>query len=518
MRKPLIFAVLITLIVLVFYSSDLSSYGPTWDEFFHRPTGKIYLDFLKTGKMEQIFTFSLASWLPPVASTVGYYFMDNAQFVKIFPFPADRFHFGAVLFGSITVGFVFLITYELINNLWVSLFSSVLLSVLPQFVTQSHTNVRDMGLTMFYTASVYILLKTVTGKKNIVWLFLLGVLTGITTDAKHNGAFLIFISFIVFFRQRKKWGIKATIYASIFYFITVSGTFFLFWPYLWANTINHLQLVWYYLRSESILGGNLTFYDKLYYSMHNIPIYYPWVMLFITTPPIVGLLAIFGFIKSFKAIFSTRKKLAIIFLWIFIPLLRFFYPPSSIAHDQIRHFLEVLPTLAVFTGIGIYYLFIYAKSQIWPTLGVIFLALISLVYTGYITVIYRPFGTAYFNIFAGSSDYVTHAFDVEYWGNVYRYAAGYLNRTYGSSVIYYTPGLGTHLLEEDGLQGKITENLSDSFDYVIFMNKQNWIRMGNRPYIEWLLKYKKPEYTVERQGVILFYMFKPYIEEYRKTI
>ena len=74
------------------------------------------------------------------------------------------------------------------------------------------------------------------------------------------------------------------------------------------------------------------------------------------------------------------------------------------------------------------------------------------------------------------------------------------------------PGLGTHLLLENGFKGKITEDFNSEYDYVIFMNKRNWI--NDRPYLIWLLSNKKPIFTISRGGKILFYQFEPYKEDY----
>ena len=78
---------------------------------------------------------------------------------------------------------------------------------------------------------------------------------------------------------------------------------------------------------------------------------------------------------------------------------------------------------------------------------------------------------------------------------------------------FYTAGLGAHILEQNGLTNPLTDEVKENFDYAIFMNKQTWI-MGN-DYVKWLLNNKKPVYTIERAGKILFYQFLPYKEEYQ---
>lgn len=503
----------LVIVTFVFYMVDLTDYGPTWDEFFHMPNGKRYLQFLQTGNLNEIFLDPVSSWLPPVSSTIGYVFVENSYLEKMYPSSSDRFHIGGILYGSITIGAVFLITYFLYKNIYIALFSSVLLTFLPQFITQSHTNVRDMGLTMFYAVTILTFMLATRRKGSAFWIILSGVCAALATDSKQNGFFLVPIGFIWFLLHLRTLGIKRCLMGYLLFLVVFGFGFFLFWPFLWADTTNHLRLAWEYLRSSSILGGNVTFYGQIYYSMKNIPFYYPWVMLFITTPPAVGLLALLGIVVSLKRSLGKNSSEGLLLLWIFIPLSRFLIPPSAIAHDQIRHFLEVLPAVPICAAIAVHTLYISSKNMRWKR-AVIALAVFSVIYTRYISFRYQPYGTAYFNIFAGSPKYVSASFDVEYWGNVYRKAAEYLNMNYGKYALYYNPGLGTHLLRENGLQAEVTEDFYRPFQYVVFMNKQNWIRAESRRYIQWLLANKKPEFTIERGGVDIFYQFKPYKEEY----
>lgn len=90
----------------------------------------------------------------------------------------DRFHLAAVFFGSMTVGFVFLISELLLNNLLLSLFASLLLIFHPPFTVNAHSYVRDMGLTMFYSFTMLTLILAVKrGKLRIVFVSISIILT-----------------------------------------------------------------------------------------------------------------------------------------------------------------------------------------------------------------------------------------------------------------------------------------------------------------------------------------------------
>lgn len=497
-----------------FYLVDITDYGATWDELiFHRNYGRYYAEFLKTGKLESLSADDNASWFPPVAVTIGNVFLESKFLSQFYSTNTDRFHLAGVLFGSITVSTVFLIGYLLFQHVWFGLLASGLLLTYPQFVTQAHTNVRDVGLTMFYSMTMLLFMLSVKSKKfTLVLMLLAGFLVGITTDAKQNGAFLVLIGLIWFSINYKILGLKRLLFGNFLFILFSIAAFFMFWPYLWVDTINHLRLVWHFLTTPSIIAGSTTFYDTVYTSMKNIPIYYPWVMLFILTPLPMALLTVVGLFLSFKSLL-LRQPEAILFLWIAIPLARFFFPFSSSTFDQIRHFFEVVPSLPLFSTLTLFTLYQALRKYTALRWGVIGVGVLVLSYNGYISWTYRPYGTAYFNVFAGPSAYVNHAFDVEYWGSVYRKAVPYLNATHGPDVTYYSAGLGAHILVEGGLEGKLTDNAGDAFDYVIFMNKTTYLR-GN-DYVMWLLNTKKPIYTIERNGKVLFYEFLSFKEEYQ---
>ncbi|MBI3954929.1 glycosyltransferase family 39 protein, partial [Candidatus Gottesmanbacteria bacterium] len=497
--KSLIFYSLIFFTFFLF-SKDIQDYGVTWDEFFHRGTGNMYYDFLGTGKLDEILKYEKSAWFPPLASTIGYIFIKNPLLIKLYPTLMDRFHLAAVFYGSMTIGFVFLISELLLDNLFLSAFASLLLIFHPQFTVNAHTNVRDMGLMMFYSFTILTLILAVKTRKKRFWSIVSGILAGMAAASKQNGFILLITGVPCLLINCNKKTISSVIKSLFLFILFFIAGFILFWPYLWVDTFRHLLEAWHFLTTPSIIGGTAIFYDKAYISLKNVPFYYPWIMLFILTPPYVGIFWILGLFTGF---YFKKREFIVLYLWILIPLSRFLIPTSAIAYDQIRHFLEVLPTIPIFAAVGIFFLLKIFKNYVWIKSLIYAVCIIILVLTVNISNNYKPFGNAYFNIFAGPTSFVNHAFDVEYWGNVYRQAAHDLNSKYGKNVKYNTGGLGAHLLKEDGLLGDVTDELSDQFDYVIFMNKQSWIR--NNAYLLWLLKNKNPIYTISREGKILFY-------------
>ena len=504
----------IVAIVGALYVSDLTTYGPTWDEFFHRPTGQSYLRFLRTGDLQPILKDEHAAWFPPVAVTIGAWFLENPALERRFPAPADRFHCGAIFFASLTAGLVYLIGHRATGCRSAGLLAALLLATHPQFVTHAHINVRDMGLMTFYALTCFILLVATQARRGaLFWIALAGLVGGMGTAAKQNGAFLIPVGLAWMVLNIRALGFKRLVIGGALYMAGFAAAFFASWPYLWVDTAAHLREVWRFMTDPVIIAITTTFYDKIYTAGIDLPFYYPWVMLTILTPPAFIFLSWTGAVASVARFFRGDVGPALPFLWLVLPLSRFFVPKSAVCYDQIRHILEVLPALALLAAIAVWSIPIVLRRFRWSRMAAVALGGAVFLFNLSVAVRYRPFGTAYFNWMAGDAAYVTHAFDVEFWGNVYREAGAELNKRYPPNLTYFTAGLGNHILREAGVPNPMTDRFEDDFQLVAFMNKQNYLR--NSAYARWLVRTKKPVFTIERDGKILFWAFEPDKAEYQ---
>ena len=466
-------AAIVSVLTFVFYLADIGSYGATWDELiFHQSTGERYFEFLKLGILDPIVKDDESAWFPPMGVTIGYFFKQNGLLAKYLPDGIDRFHIAGIVFGSLTAGIVLLISYLLTEDMILSVLAAIILATYPQFVTQAHNNVRDIGLTFFYAWTILMMLWGVKKQKFIFGAITSGFLAGLTAVTKQNGVFLLIISAIFFGRFYRTVGAGKLVLMSILEGVIFIWTFIAFWPYLWVETINHILNIWKFLTDPAIIAGSTVFFDKAYTSMKNIPFYYPWVMLFLLNPPILALMAGAGLFLSLFY-FIKRDEKGLVFLWIFIPLSRFFIKTSSISYDQIRHFFEVVPAISIAAVLFIDFLIIRFKEVKYSRLALIMCLAVTAGYNIFLTLRYRPYGTAYFNMFAGSPNYVNHAFDVEYYGNVYREAVRELKSRYSEKVRFYTAGLGAHILQANGFLNPLTDEVESDFEYAIFMNKQS---------------------------------------------
>lgn len=496
---------------LTFLLFSIHDYGETYDEAFYRCTGEAYLGFFRTFDFQPISSISVE--LPTWAGTLGAFFTKQSFLFPEYP-DTDRFHLVACLSSALALTVVFNLTFLHTKSLTLALFSTLLLLFYPQFFIHSYFNSRDMMLMAFYILTIFLLFLFQL-RKRLLFLFLAALTAGFTFDIKFNAIFLIPIACFFFFSVVKNKG-RAPVFFLAFCLIFAVSVI-LFWPYLWLNTVDHLIAIIDFLRKFK--RGETVFFDKIYFSHKNIPWFYPFVMLALFTPFPMLLMTILGIGTVLKDCLSDKKRNGVIFLlWMFVPLSRFFFAKMAFAYDQIRIFLEVLPSLAVFAAIGFYTLFrlvsirkLFSEKLIKTMF--LFLGVLIISHQAFLIKLYHPYETAYFNFLAGPSVYVNHAFDVEYWGHVYRETVKVLKNRYPEETVFYMPGeFGYHLLMANRFPYKLIVEFDSPFDYVIFMNRKSfWYR---HPYLVWLIENKKPVFTIERERKVIFYQFRPHKKEY----
>src|SRR5437867_9226853 len=126
------------------------------------------------------------------------------------------------------------------------------------------------------------------------------------------------------------------------------------WP--WA----HENMVLNPLRAVSVAASFIQTYPVLFegkmFASNELPRYYVIKYLWITTPPAVILFAVAGMTLCCRKILQEFQSpsavvCSITLLWFWAPIIHFFFRRPNV-YDEIRHFLFILPALAVLAGIG----------------------------------------------------------------------------------------------------------------------------------------------------------------------
>lgn len=145
----------------------------------------------------------------------------------------------------------------------------------------------------------------------------------------------------------------------------------------------------------------------------------------LTIPPFVLLISILGQCRLFSTLPGKQEApiaLGIVFL-IWFPLMSFLVFRMNV-YDGVRHFLFIIPALAVAAGAGAAWL-VTLFPPAWGVLresGVA--ALLAAALPSAIAL--HPYEYVYYNIFAGPRDNLHERYETDYWATGYREAARWI--------------------------------------------------------------------------------------------
>jgi hypothetical protein len=167
------------------------------------------------------------------------------------------------------------------------------------------------------------------------------------------------------------------------------------------------------------------FLGKMHQSA-SLPWYYFFLFLGVTTPLAILLLATLGQIRlcaDLRFDSKTWSSIGILFL-IWFPLTTFVVLRMNV-YDGLRHFLFLLPLLAICCGVGSSWLYekLPIQSQ-WKRATLITALLLISVPS---LVVLHPYQYTYYNVLAGPRITLHERFETDYWVTSYREAAKWIN-------------------------------------------------------------------------------------------
>lgn len=210
--------------------------------------------------------------------------------------------------------------------------------------------------------------------------------------------------------------------ASVIAFGAVS----LMWPTVWEDGWKVWPETLRLARSFAVAYPVL--YQGTVHQSDALPWHYPFVYLFITTPPTVLALSVVGVAVMAKMAADSRRGaewLATVLTLTFLafPFALFVATRPNI-YDGIRHFLFVAPLFAVAAGAGGGA--VLARAADLRAVAAAVVALAALWGAGAI-VRYYPYSLAYFNFLAGPRETLHARYETDYWVLSYREAAEWIN-------------------------------------------------------------------------------------------
>lgn len=334
--------------------------------------------------------------------------------------------YGIVL-ASILVGIFFYWIYT-VYGFFPALVAAITLITTPLFWAESHYNIKDIPLLVFFSLAIWSFYKGFV-KYSVKWVIFSSVIAGFALGTKFNALFIPPIvfswSFIYIFMQNKsdrkkyfKWWWIILVYPLIMFLVLVA-----LWPQLWTNPIGGFLSVLAYYKE---VGLNVD-YTPAFRTVFNFSTYASiWIL--VTTYPVVIVMAIIGAIGCFVNLKKNRDTLPLLFLiWFLVPLIRASLPNTSI-FGGVRHIIEYIPALSFMSGYGVYCLVkLFSKKLRWIIGMVIVFSFVPFLIT---LIKLHPAENVYFNSLIGGLPGAKKA-NFTGWGNtdggIYEKAVEWIN-------------------------------------------------------------------------------------------
>ena len=254
------------------------------------------------------------------------------------------YRLGSALFFAVLVTVMFLWMAELFGRS-TGIFSALALFVIPNLFGFAHIAVTDMPLSTMWFLSAYCFWK---GIKNWKWSVALGVVWGLALATKFP-ALLIPIPLILWSHLFHRNSYSNNVFAMLFLgpSIMIATQ-----PYLWNQSgLRILEFLYEGLSRGYRPDTNFTiyFFGQLYYT-DQLPWYYPFFLVGITTPEPILILALVGVLAI--PWLQERISTVVLFGLNAALILALGILPGAVLHDGVRQLLSALPFLAALAGAG----------------------------------------------------------------------------------------------------------------------------------------------------------------------
>lgn len=483
LRTKLPLSVIIFLIYAAIGLFTVRDYGITWDEPENFAAGRRNVGLLVRRDLPLPIPFRDDRTLeryPPFVSMLSS--ISSLLFAERFKLmhPVTAHHAAVVVVSALGVFAVFELTRRLTKSAPAALVSAAALGFHPHFFGHMHNNVKDAPATGLI--AVTLLLLTIAAKKmRPAWFLAAGVATGAAIGAKFTGVLLLPIGLVVtYLAGKKRW------YNFLIFAIGALVTLPVSWPWLAADPIARIPLIVRYV-AEVGRGLPVLFLGTYYDAGTTVPWYYAPVMVILTTPIPILLLAAVGLVKM--------RKAWIVLLWGMVSVGRMIVP-GQVVYNGIRQGMDVFVPLAVLAGLG------------WTVLAekkalVAYVFVVILVgHLAWITFTFHPYQAVYYNRLAGEFTTVPERFDFDYWGFSLLEMVRYVNTVGHSGEVIDTNWIDYKKEYVPGNTLRIDNDAPDR-SYVLLPHSNNYFSGA----FQYWREHGELIYAVKRNGADVGYVF-----------
>ena len=470
-----------------------NDYGPTYDEPHYASAGIRYAEW-----WARVFRGDLGALRRPEIESAWRFNHEHPPLQKVASGFAQRWFGGALpglmamrlpsaLWFALAVCAIYLFT----RGVWGrrgALFGALAFATMPRIAAHAHFDALDMPIAAWFFTTTAV---TAWAMSRRSWplTVLAGVAFGLALTAKVNAFFLpvLLVPWALLYHRRHWAKLVAVLLVG-------PAVFWLCWPWMWIDTVPHVKA--YLAFHFAHAAYNVWYLGRLY---QYAPWHYPFVITAVTTPAVILALAAVGAVGATRRVaqgesptrpYASAAESALLLLGLIVTLVPNALP-SSPKYNGERLFLPAFPFLAALAGGGFAWaegivVRALAREQAKARLSVLVASALGalLLYPGANAVVRtHPYQLAYYNALVGGTAGATRrGFETIYWGQVFKEAPLFLNRsmTVSPRVLVIPKGV-IYLLDfqrEAGILRADIELTGDEteagrVDYVVFQAMQS---------------------------------------------
>lgn len=403
-------------------------YGLGWDDYAHAHYGKLLYYFYASG-MKDVSAFSFSNlFFYGGGFDLAAEAVHRATTLELF----DARRLVGAIVGIIGLFIVWRLTRR-IGGPIAGLVAVTLLAITPAYYGHMFINAKDIPFAVAMIFLLYTLVRAFSEypKPQPNTLLLFGIALGLTVGTRLIGGisaiFFVAAAVVILQAESTKFGFrKAALRMTRF-----SGWLLLalplaylvmafVWPWSVQNPLNPIRALAYYSNFWEAPWKEL--FDGVPIPIPDMPRYYVAKLCLLKLPELLVLFTITGLIGGVFAIFNrnvdyrARAALALMVAAATVPII-FTIITKPVMYNGIRHFLFVLPPLAVLGGLAAAYTFrwISTRSEIFAKAALAGFVLLVAISASQLVRIH-PYQYALFNHFAGGLEGARNHYMLDYWG------------------------------------------------------------------------------------------------------
>jgi hypothetical protein len=440
---------------LILIISTFRDYGINWDESWQATYGDYIIRWFSSLFHDRsAVDFGLGLYLGRPPGGMPYYggfFETIAQILtRISPLGIfETRHLFNALFGALGAFVTFKIGSRLAGPL-AGFLSTLFLILTPSFYGHAFNNSKDIPFLALYALSIYYLLIVVQELPHVsaTSSIKLALAIGLTLGVRVSGMLLfgylalafglwVLLQYVVNRSPQPSLRHALMILGRSFLFIAVIAwaIMIVWWPYAQTQPITHpLEAL---TVASHFPWSNLVFFDGRFTSAIYLPRYYLAKWLLIGLPEFyfiglaVGMFWLISASSRLKGVFHSQHFIAysLVLTAALFPVILASLGRVAF-YDAFRHFLFVVPPLAVLAACSLVKLFREIKLRVLVAAVTLAVA-VSAVMTGVDMVQLHPYEYIFFNrLFGGGLQQAAKSFETDYFGDSYKEGVEWIEANY----------------------------------------------------------------------------------------